>query len=217
MLACPATIVYSRPAETDRPSTDARGADAGVRAAGRVAAAAGAALAMLAACGSPGAAPAGVTAVTPSVARARAVHPEDPAMIQHLRELIALLAGEVTLADLTGRLGPVDHDPGIPQPAELASRDPADRRVEIGRYPETGKPFTVEVELAAPVSVAALVAKLGAYRQARTDRGQPRQIYFPAAGAGPWHVVVLAELPAGNAPIEGGEATVLTLRRDPRS
>src|SRR3954470_6244684 len=53
---------------------------------------------------------------------------------------------------------------------------------EVGRYPDGGKPYTVDLELASPVTVAALVAVSGAYRQNRTDRGMPREIVLPAAG-----------------------------------
>ena len=137
-------------------------------------------------------------------------------MIQLIHDLVALLSNEVTIDDITGRLGAVAHDPGIPMPAELAPRDPALRRVELGRYPDGGKPYTVELELASPLSVAALVSSFGAYRQSRTDRGMPREIVFPAAGTGPWQVVIVAQLPPGTAPIGDSTTSTVTLRRDPR-
>ena len=140
----------------------------------------------------------------------------DHTMIQLIHDLVALLSNEITLDDITGRLGPVARDPGIPMPAELAPRDPAVRRVEVGRYPDGGKPYTVELELASPVPVSALVAAFGAYRQSRTDRGMPREIVFPAAGAGPWQVVIVAQLPPGASPIADGATSAVTLRRDPR-
>lgn len=137
-------------------------------------------------------------------------------MIQLMHDLVALLSNEVNVDDIIGRLGPVARDPGVPMPAELAPRDPALRRVEVGRYPDGGKPYTVELELASPVPVAELVAAFGAYRQSRTDRGLPREIVFPAAGAGPWQVVIVAQLPPGTSPIADGATSVVTLRRDPR-
>ena len=137
-------------------------------------------------------------------------------MTQLLRDLVALLSNEIAFDDITARLGPVAHDPGVPMPAEVTPRDPALRRVQIGRYPETGKPFTVELELASPVTVAALVTAFGAYRQGRTDRGMPREIAFPPAGAGPWKVVIVAQLPPGASPIGDGVSSTVTLRRDPR-
>jgi len=140
----------------------------------------------------------------------------DHTMIQLIHDLVALLSNEIALDDITGRLGPVTRDPGVPLPAELAPRDPAVRRVEVGRYPDGGKPYTVELELTSPVPVAALVAAFGAYRQGRSDRGMPREILFPAAGAGPWQVVIVAQLPAGTSPIADGETRTVTLRRDPR-
>ena len=137
-------------------------------------------------------------------------------MTQLLRDLVALLSKDIALDDITARLGPVARDPGVPMPAELTSRDPAVRRVAVGRYPSTGKPYTVEIELASPVSVAALVAGFGAYRQGRSDRGMPREIAFPPAGIGPWKVVIVAQLPAGASPIADGVTSTVTLRRDPR-
>ncbi|HZJ65686.1 MAG TPA: hypothetical protein VFD36_19385 [Kofleriaceae bacterium] len=137
-------------------------------------------------------------------------------MIQLLRDLVALLSNEITVDDITARLGPIARDPGVPMPAELAPRDPAIRRVDVGRYPASGKPYTVELELASPVSVAALADAFGAYRQGRTDRGMPREIAFPPAGIGPWKVVLVAQLPAGASPIADGVTSTVTLRRDPR-
>jgi hypothetical protein len=99
--------------------------------------------------------------------------------------------------------------------AELTPRDPAVRRVEVGRYPDSGKPYTVELELASAVLVAALVAAFGAYRQGRTERGTPREIVFPAAGSGPWKVVIVAQLLPGTSPIADGATSTVTLRRDP--
>jgi hypothetical protein len=177
----------------------------------------GAVLVLLGACStSPGPGPAtSHPSPAPAVSRDAAIA-GDPTMIQLIHDLVALLSNEVTLDDITGRLGPVSHDPGVPMPAELAPRDPAMRRVEIGRYPDGGKPYTVELELASPVAVAALVAAFGAYRQSRTDRGMPREIVFTAAGTGPWHVVIVAQLPPGASPIAAGTTSAITLRRDPR-
>jgi hypothetical protein len=140
----------------------------------------------------------------------------DQAMTQLIPDLVALLSKDITLDDITGRLGPIARDPGVPMPAELAPRDPAVRRVEVGRYPDSGKPYTVELELASPVPVAALVTAFGVYRQGRTDRGMPREILFPAAGVGPWKVVIVAQLPPGSSPIADGMTSTVTLRRDPR-
>lgn len=137
-------------------------------------------------------------------------------MIPLIHELIGLLSRDIAFDDITHRLGPVSRDPGVPMPAELTSREPALRHVEVGRYPETGKPYTVDLELAAPVPVASLVAALGAYRQNRSDRGVPREIVFPPAGDGPWRIVVVARLPPGSSPIADDATTSVTLRRDPR-
>ena len=137
-------------------------------------------------------------------------------MTQHLRDLVAFLSREVSLAEIAAHLGPIASDPGAPLAAELTPKDPALRRAEIGRYPDNGKPYTVELELAQPVPVAELAAAFGAYQQGRTDRGMPRELIFSPAGDGPWRVVLIAQLPSGNSPVAEGEASVLVLRRDPR-
>lgn len=137
-------------------------------------------------------------------------------MIEWIHDLVALLSSEISIDDITGRLGPVARDPGIPMPVELTPHDPAVRRIEVGRYPDSGTPYTLELELGSPVPVDALVAALGPYRQSRTDRGRPREIVFPPAGRGPWQVVVVAQLPPGVSPIASDSITIVTLRRDPR-
>jgi len=174
-------------------------------------------LMLLGACSmSPG--PAGIANNRPSptpAASSDAALAGDQAMIQLIHELIALSSKDIAIDDITSRLGPIAHDPGVPMPAELTPRDPAVRRVEVGRYPDSGKPYTVELELSSAVPVAALVAAFGAYRQGRTDRGMPREIVFPAAGSGPWKVVIVAQLPPGTSPIADGATSTITLRRDP--
>src|SRR5437868_4622790 len=112
----------------------------------------GALLMLLGACStSPGPGPATGHPSPVPAASSDAAPAGDHTMIQLIHELIALLSNEVTIDDITRRLGPVAHDPGVPIPAELAPRDPALRRVEVGRYPDGGKPYTVELELASPV------------------------------------------------------------------
>jgi hypothetical protein len=177
----------------------------------------GAVLMLLGACStSPGPGPAtSHPSPAPAVSRDAALA-GDPSMIQLIHDLVALLSNEIAFDDIVGRLGPVARDPGVPMPAELTPSDPGVRRVAVGRYPDGGKPYTVELDLASPVPVAALVAAFGAYRQSRTDRGQPRDIVFPAAGAGPWQVVILAQLPPGASPIADDTTSTVILRRDPR-
>lgn len=141
-------------------------------------------------------------------------------MTQLLRDLVAFLSREVSLDEIATRLGPVASDPGPPMAAELAPKDPALRRAEVGRYPDTGKPYTVELELATAVPVAELAAALGPYQQGRTDRGMPRELIFSSADApasdGPWRVVLIAQVPSGSSPLAEESSSVLVLRRDPR-
>lgn len=138
-------------------------------------------------------------------------------MIDLIRDLVALLSREISIDDITARLGPVARDPGVPMPIELSPHNAALRAVHVGRYPDTGKPFTVELELATPVRVTALAAAFGDYQQGLTDRGMPREIAFAPAKPGPWKVVVVAQLPAGASPIADATAHTITLRRDPPS
>ena len=135
-------------------------------------------------------------------------------MIQFLQDLIASLSQDVTVEQLTNHLGPIASDPGAPQPAELKPKDPAFRRVMIGRYPDSGKPYTVELELRAPLTVASLTAAFGSYKQIRSDRGQLRKISFSPA-SGPWKVVMISQVPSGMWPLDEAETTRLVLRRDP--
>jgi hypothetical protein len=136
-------------------------------------------------------------------------------MIQFLQDLITRLSQDVSVDELTAHLGPIASDPGPPRPAELKPKDPSFRRVVIGRYTESGKPYTVELELRAPLAVASLTAAFGAYTQIRSDRGQPRKISFSPAGGGPWKVVMISLVPSGMWTIDEAETSRLVLRRDP--
>jgi len=137
-------------------------------------------------------------------------------MTEMVRELVTFLSADVTVDDISARLGPVADDPGVPMPIALTPRDPAVQAASVARYPATGKPFTVELELAAPIPVAELTGLLGAYQQGLTDRGLPREIIFAPAGTGPWKIVVVASVPPGAAPIADQAAATITFRRDPR-
>ena len=138
-------------------------------------------------------------------------------MIDHVRDLVRFLAQDLTVEQIAARVGAVDRDPGVPLPIELRPTGSELRAASLSRYPETGKPFALELELAAPVTVASLQGAFGAYREGRTDRGQPREIlFYPAEAGTPWKVVVIAQLPPGASPIADGAASVVILRRDPR-
>ena len=136
-------------------------------------------------------------------------------MIQFLQDLIASLSQDVSVDELTAHLGPIASDPGPPRPAELKPKDPAFRRVVLGRHAESGKPYTVELELRAPLAVASLTAAFGTYTQSRSDRGQPRKISFSPAAGGPWKVVITSQVPSGMWPLDEAETSRLILRRDP--
>jgi hypothetical protein len=170
-------------------------------------------LVLLGACSSP-APPATAPAPSPPLAPTAKVDAGDPAMTQ-LLDLVAFLSRDVSVEDVTARLGPISSDHGPPVVAELAPRDPSFVAVTLGRDPDDGKPSTVHLELARAVPVAELVAAFGAFQQGRTDRGRPRELLFPPAGPGPWKIVLIARLPPGSSPLAEGEASEVTLRRDP--
>lgn len=136
-------------------------------------------------------------------------------MISSLQDLLVTLSRELSFDEIVARLGTLTEDPGPPLPARLASADPAFRQISVARDPDTGKPYTVDLVLAAPLAVTSLAEAFGAYRQARTDRGRPRQLLFAPTGPGPWKIVIIAEIPSGASPLDEAETTRLILRRDP--
>jgi hypothetical protein len=142
----------------------------------------------------------------------------DHPMLALLPELVGFLSREpLTVADVVAKIGPIRRDPGVPLDIELAPSVPGVRAARLSRYPDTGKPYLLELDLASPIPVAALRTVFGEPRQARTDRGLPRAVIFSPPGTEPhWTVAVIAEIPAGTTPIEGESAKTVALRRDPR-
>ena len=121
-------------------------------------------------------------------------------MLPPLQALITFLSRDVSSGAL------VDH---------LTSPDAALGERAIDVYPEDGKPYLVTLELRAALAISVLADRFGAYRQARTDRGRPRQLLFAPAAPGPWKVVLIAEVPPGASPLDETATTRLILRRDP--
>jgi hypothetical protein len=136
-------------------------------------------------------------------------------MTQRLHQLIAVASQELSFDELAAHLGPVASTPGGALPTALSPRDPAFRAISVSVYPTSSRPYLIALELTEPLSVVALTSALGACRQVHTDRGRPRQLTFPPTGAGPWQIIVLADIPAGASPLDQAETTRLTLRRDP--
>lgn len=136
-----------------------------------------------------------------------------------LRELMLLLSQDtLTVEDVIARVGPVAHDPGVPMPLELRSTLDGVRSARLSRYPDSGLPYVLTLELApdAQPTVATLKADFGDYHRAHTDRGKPIEVmFYPPAMGTRWQVAVIARL----APIEGSlddaKVTTLALRRDP--
>lgn len=137
-------------------------------------------------------------------------------MTDLLRDLVRFLSSDVSIDDIAKHIGPIAKDPGGSQRIELSPSLSGVRAARLGRYRDSGKPSLVELELASPVTVAALHDAFGEYRQARTDRGRPREIVFmPATEHTTWTVAIIARLPPGASPIDQQMVTAVTLRRDP--
>jgi hypothetical protein len=124
-------------------------------------------------------------------------------MIERLDALVTLLSTDVDADQIRSRL------------------TAAALRGEVALYPEgyavTGKPYLVELELAAPLAVSALEGAFGALTEGRSDRGRPRVAMFsPPERTGPFSVVVLAKV-EGPGELRAASTTRVTLRRDPKS
>jgi hypothetical protein len=139
-------------------------------------------------------------------------------MIALLSELVRFLSREpLTVADVAAKIGPIRHAPEVPFDIELAPSVPGVRGARLSRYPDTGKPYLLELELDSPIPVTSLQAAFGAPRQACTDRGLPRTVIFYPPGTEPhWTVAVMADVPTGTSAIEDESAGTVALRRDPR-
>ena len=145
----------------------------------------------------------------------------DHAMIDQLQQLVRFLSQDpLSFADVAARIGPVVSDPGIPQQAELKPSLPGVRAAHLGRYPDTGLPYLLVLDLAEGTrpTAATLRATFGDYKRARTDRGQPAQLlFYPPAEGKTWHVALIADLASVPPSLDDAQVTRVSLRRDPAS
>ncbi len=140
------------------------------------------------------------------------------AVIPLIQDMVGFLSQDpLTVEDVAARVGTALRDPGIPMPIELNPKLPGVHSAKLARYPDSGLPYLLDLELdpEARPTVAKMKAALGASRQAPTDRGRPRKVlFYPAAGP-KWQVVIIAELAQEPGELETTPITTLALRRDP--
>ncbi len=138
-------------------------------------------------------------------------------MIEYVLALIRLLSGEIGVAEVVARIGPVETDSGWPIPMELRPTALELRAARLARYPDTGLPYALTIEPAdgAKPTVAELQAALGDYQQTRTDRGMAPEVVFAPPASGPrWRVAVLARLEPGAGDFESCNVSRIVFRRD---
>jgi hypothetical protein len=141
-------------------------------------------------------------------------------MTDTLRELVQLLSQDLSIADVSAHVGTIVNDPGVPQPIELKPAIAGVRAAGLSRYPETGKPYLLTLELApkARPTVAEMRGQFGDYRRAWTDIGRPVQLLFSPPAAEHWSIVLIADLEPGPLPVQdSNRVATVSLRRDPRT
>ncbi len=144
---------------------------------------------------------------------------DNRAVADQILDMIRFLAQDPLLvADVAARVGPVVEDPGGLMPIELRPILPGVRSARLARYPDSGLPYALELDLApdARPTPAALKPMLGDYDQARTDRGLPREIlFYPPAEGSRWRVAAIARLEATGGELENAPIASIAFRRDP--
>ena len=131
-------------------------------------------------------------------------------------KLIRFLSTDgLSVEDVCARIGAIAEDPGGLLPIKLRSVMPGVETARLFRYPVTGWPYLVEIDLAidARLEVGALEKLLGTGHPARTDRGMPAEVLFHPPGENPaWQMVVIAGLQSASGP---QVVSRIAFRRDP--
>ena len=136
-------------------------------------------------------------------------------MIDLVRDLAQFVTRSARSVDeLTAHLGTAQ--PSADTTVRITPFDARLHLVHISRYPD-GSPFTIALELARPVAVAALKAAFGAYQtQERSEPGMPWPLLFHDAVRGTAaRVSLLVEVAGPLVQIDQREASAITLRIDP--
>jgi hypothetical protein len=139
-------------------------------------------------------------------------------IIELVGDLIHFLSkDQLTVEEVSARIGPVVHDPGGLMPIELRPHLPGLDAARLARYPDSGWPYVLDLELAlnARPAAAALKTLLGDYQRALTDRGLPSELLFyaPTEGAH-WQIVVVAQLEPAFEDLDTAAITRIAFRRD---
>jgi hypothetical protein len=145
----------------------------------------------------------------------------DYAVTDLVQELIRFLSQDpLAVSDIAARVGPVEHDPGIPMTIELQPALPGVRSAHLTRYPDSGLPYvlTIEPEPDARPTPAMLKGALGDYRRMLTHFDLPPElIFYPPAEGTHWRVAVIVKLKSDGGDFETAPIISIALRRDPVS
>ena len=139
-------------------------------------------------------------------------------MIGVIRDMFHFLSqSDITLQDVSKRVGPIAHDPGGRMPLELRSILPGVRTASLARYPGSNVPYILDLTPApdARPTAAKLKTFLGEYRRARTDMGRPWKLVFhPSTDEESCPVAVIADLQPDAPDLESAPITRVAFRRD---
>jgi hypothetical protein len=140
-------------------------------------------------------------------------------IIELLGELIHFLSkDQLTVEEVSARIGAVVRDPGGLMPIELRPHRPGLDVARLARYPDSGWPYVLELELAlyARPPAAALKPFLGDYQRALTDRSMPSELlFYPPTEGSHWRIVVVAQLEPAFQDLDTAAVTRIAFRRDP--
>jgi len=139
-------------------------------------------------------------------------------MIGVIRDMFHFLSqSDITLQDVSQRVGPITHDPGGRMPLELRSILAGVSTAFLARYPGSNLPYILDLTPApdARPTAAKLKTFLGEYRRARSDMGTPWKLVFhPSAGEEACPVAVIADVQPDAPDLESAPITRVAFRRD---
>lgn len=139
-------------------------------------------------------------------------------IIDLIGDLIHFLSkDQLTVEEVSARIGSVVHDPGGLRPIELRPHLPGLEAVRLARYPDSGWPYVLDLDLAlnARPTVAALKTLLGDYQRALTDRSMPSELlFYPPTQGSHWQIVVAARLEPAFEALDAAAITRISFRRD---
>lgn len=147
-----------------------------------------------------------------------AMNRENP-IIELVGDLIHFLSKDrLTVEEVSARIGAVVRDPGGLMPIELRPHLAGLDAARLARYPDSGWPYVLDLELAsnARPTAAALKTLLGDYQRALTDRTMPSELlFYPPTKGSHWQIVVVAQLEPAFEDLDTAPVTRIAFRRDP--